>query len=304
MTSIAIDGAGRLFVAGGDHIAVVAPWGEVSSLQIPADEVMLDVTGRVLTVAYRQVRSYFKGNITILAGNGFGSYFGDGGPRNQWRFQNPIGVARDEAGTSTSLTPPTDVSGALLRTREVYDPFGRTRPAGLLCPGYANLLYFSEMKSGTIYTIDRSGRLQIYSQGSGAKPFRSPSGIGFDSRGDLYVADTGNGLLRKVTPDGFVSTIAGGGSSEEDGFGLSLQLKNPCGIAVGSDGTVWFTETDRLRKLTRDGKVATIAGVPLLDAQVCTSTAAGCLSRTRATSRSPRHTRRQMGTRGGEWRTW
>ena len=91
----------------------------------------------------------------------------------------------------------------------------------------ANLLYFSEAKSGTVYTIDRAGRLQVYSRGSGAKPFRSPSGIGFDFRGDLYVADTGNGLIRKVTPDGFVSTIAGGGSSDQDGFGLTLQLKSP-----------------------------------------------------------------------------
>jgi sugar lactone lactonase YvrE len=267
VTSIALDGAGRIFVAGGDHIAVVAPWGEVSSLQIPADEVMLDATGRVLTVAYRQVRSYFKGNTTILAGNGFGSYFGDGGPRNQWRFQNPIGVSRDEAGTLYIA----DTSNGRVR-RVAPDGSLSTLSAALGRPAYfaldnANLLYFSEAKSGTIYTIDRSGRLQIYSQGSGAKPFRSPSGIGFDSRGDLYVADTGNGLLRKVTPDGFVSTIAGGGSSEQDGFGLSLQLKNPCGIAVGSDGTVWFTETDRLRKLTRDGKVATIPGVPLLDAR-------------------------------------
>jgi DNA-binding beta-propeller fold protein YncE len=131
----------------------------------------------------------------------------------------------------------------------------------------ANLLYFSEAKSGVVYNIDRTGKLQVYSKGSGAKPFRSPSGIGFDFRGDLYVADTGNGLIRKVTPDGFVSTIAGGGSSEEDGFGLSLQLKNPCGIAVDPDGVVWFTETARLRKLTPDGKVTTIVGIPLIDAR-------------------------------------
>ena len=79
-------------------IAVIAPWGELGSLNTPSDEVFVDSTGRILTVAYRQVRSYVKENTKILAGNGFGSYFGDGAPPTQWRFQSPTGMARDEAG--------------------------------------------------------------------------------------------------------------------------------------------------------------------------------------------------------------
>jgi sugar lactone lactonase YvrE len=267
VTSIALDGAGRLYAAGGDHIAVVTPWGEASSLKVPADEIFTDAAGRILTVAFRQVRSYLNGNTTILAGSGFGSYFGDGGPRDQWRFQSPTGLARDQAGNLYI----SDSSNGRVR-RIAPDGILSTVSAALGQPAYfgfdsANLLYFSEAKSGIVYRIDRTGKLEVCSKGSGAKPFRSPSGIGFDFRGDLYVADTGNGLIRKVTPDGFVSTVAGGGSSEQDGFALTLQLKNPCGIAVAPDGAVWFTETARLRKLTPDGKIATIEGIPLIDAR-------------------------------------
>ena len=305
VTSIALDGAGRLYAAGGDHVAVITPWGEVSSLKIPADEVFIDAAGRLLTVAYRQVRSYLNGNTTILAGNGFGSYFGDGRPRDQWRFQSPTGVARDQGGNLYIA----DTTNGRVR-RVAPDGSLSTLSAALGQPAYfafdqANLLYFSEARSGTIYTIDRAGKLQVFSQGSGAKPFRSPGGIGFDLRGDLYVADTGNGLLRRVTPDGFVSTVAGGGSSEQDGFGLSLQLKNPCGIAVDADGAVWFTETMRLRKLTPDGKVTTLPGIPLVDARGLHFDSAGRLLIADAGGHrhSPCHDRWQMGTAGRQRRS-
>lgn len=267
VTSIALDSAGRLYASAGDRVAVIAPWGELASLNTPSDEIFVDSTGRILTVAYRQVRSYIKENTKILAGNGFGSYFGDGAPRTQWRFQGPTGLARDQQG---NLFIADTANGGVRRIAP--DGTLSTVSAALGQPAYftfdsANLLYFSEAKSGTVYTFDRSGKLQVYSRGSGAKPFRSPSGIGFDLRGDLYVADTGNGLLRKVTPDGFVSTIAGGGSSELDGFAMTLQLNNPRGLAVAPDGTVWFTETTRLRKLTPDGKITTFSDLPLLDAR-------------------------------------
>ena len=143
-----------------------------------------------------------------------------------------------------------------------------TVAAGLGYPGYfaldrSNLLYFSDSKTGTIHVIDRAGRLQVFSRGSGAKPFRSPTGMAFDARGDLFIADTGNNLIRKITPDGFVSTVAGGGSSEKDGFGTrawNSRARWTCGLARGGDLVHGGHST---RKLTSDGRVRRLSGVPL-----------------------------------------
>lgn len=265
VTSIALDAAGRLHAAGGTRILVVTSAGTVGALETPADEVFIDASGRLLTAAYRQVRSYEGNTVKILAGSGSGGFAGDGSSPDEWRFQHPTGMIRDAAGTLYIA----DTANGRVR-RIASDGSLSTVAAGLGYPGYfaldrSNLLYFSDSKTGTIHVIDRAGRLQVFSRGSGAKPFRSPTGMAFDARGDLFIADTGNNLIRKITPDGFVSNVAGGGSSEKDGFGLSLELKSPVGLAVSPEGEIWFTEATRLRKLTSDGRVSTISGVPLTE---------------------------------------
>jgi uncharacterized protein (TIGR03437 family) len=264
VTSIAVDRMGRMYAAGGDRIAVVSPTGELSFINLAADEVALDANGRILTVAYKQVRSTFAGVTTILAGSRQGIYAGDGGPPEEWRFHRPTGLARDEAG---DLYIADSGNG---RVRKISVDGQLSTMAVLGSPAYFafdfnNVLYVSDSKSGEIYKADPLGKLQLFTKGSGAKPFRNPAGLGFDNRGDLFVADTGNGLIRKVTPDGIVSIVAGGGSSEDDGFGLGLALKSPVGIGVVPDGTVWFTETGRLRKLSREGRITTVLSSPLVD---------------------------------------
>ena len=79
------------------------------------------------------------------------------------------------------------------------------------------------------------------------------------------MADTGNHLIRKVTPDGFVSTVAGGGSSKTDGFALGVALTAPTGLVMTPEGDLYFTETTRVRKLSPDGRITTAPGISLTE---------------------------------------
>ena len=93
--------------------------------------------------------------------------------------------------------------------------------------------------------------------------FDTPSALAIDRLGNLYVADTGNNAIRKVAPDGSVSTLAGGGAPGYlDGAGRAARFDGPVGVAVGRDGTVWVADTynDRIRRIGRDGAVTTVAG--------------------------------------------
>jgi DNA-binding beta-propeller fold protein YncE len=85
-----------------------------------------------------------------------------------------------------------------------------------------------------------------------AAAFDTPSALAIDRLGNLYVADTHNNAIRKVAPDGAVSTLAGGAA----GF------DGPVGVAVDRDGNVYVADTynDRIRRIGKDGAVTTVAG--------------------------------------------
>ena len=96
--------------------------------------------------------------------------------------------------------------------------------------------------------------------------FHSPRGIALDQSGNLYVADTGNSIIRKITPERKVTTLAGaaGQHGTEDGKGSDARFNHPYGITVDRSGTVFVADTDNhmIRKITADGTVTTVAGVP------------------------------------------
>ncbi|MBC3919915.1 gluconolaconase [Undibacterium sp. CY18W] len=93
--------------------------------------------------------------------------------------------------------------------------------------------------------------------------FHTPSGIAFDGKGNLLVADTGNHAIRRISPDGIVTTLAGNGKpGYHDGAGAEAQFNGPVGIAVDAAGNVYVADTynDRIRKIGPDGQVSTLAG--------------------------------------------
>src|SRR5262249_32257173 len=111
----------------------------------------------------------------------------------------------------------------------------------------------------------------VYGQGGiadGAGPdarFSFIEGLAADSVGNLYVMDAGNSNVRKITPDGQVSTFAGatGESGSTDGLGTAAKFNGPSAIAVDAADNVYVVDTYNytIRKITPDGQVTTIAGL-------------------------------------------
>jgi hypothetical protein len=178
------------------------------------------------------------GVVTTLAGLP-GVFGGDDGTNSQARFGNPSGVAVDKAGNLY-----------------VADTFGYT--------------IRKVTAAGTNWVITTlAGRFDWdgFQNGTGANAyFNLPSSVAVDSAGDVYVADTLNHLIRKVTPTGVVTTFAGGAGlvGSVDGTGTAARFYAPTGVAVDSADNVYVADTynNTIRKITPARVVTTLGGLP------------------------------------------
>jgi sugar lactone lactonase YvrE len=96
-----------------------------------------------------------------------------------------------------------------------------------------------------------------------AAQFNTPSALAIDADGTIYVADTGNNAIRRVAPDGRVSTVAGDGvAGYRDGAAAQARFNGPIGVAIDGSGRLFVADTynDRIRVIDRNGTVTTIAG--------------------------------------------
>lgn len=168
--------------------------------------------------------------LSLTAGDGINGL--QDGPVMQARFADPYGVAVDASGT--------------LYVADAGDN-NRIRRIGT---------------DGMVSTLAGSAEGFVDGAGTAAK-FNTPSGLALDSAGNLYVADTGNHAIRKVSPQGVVSTLAGTGvAGFRDGPGAQAQFNGPIGVAVDKSGRVYVADTynDRIRVIQADGRVSTLAG--------------------------------------------
>jgi sugar lactone lactonase YvrE len=115
---------------------------------------------------------------------------------------------------------------------------------------------------GSVTTL--AGGTEGFADGAGAQAsFNTPSGLAIDAEGNLYVADTGNNRIRKVTPEGIVSTVAGDETAGYvDGPAARARFNGPIGVAVDKTGNVFVADTynDRIRRISTDGQVTTLTG--------------------------------------------
>jgi streptogramin lyase len=184
-------------------------------------------------------------DVTTLAGSGaIGSLDGHG---TSATFNTPSSVATDADGNIYVL----EFIGAVVR---------KITPAG------------------DVTTLAGSGTAGFADGTGAAASFGQAYGIATDAAGNVYVADTGNNRIRKITPGGVVTTLAGSGQAgATDGAGSLASFAGPGGLAVDSDGTIYVADTDNslLRKITPAGVVSTLAGQPgVLGAQNGIGTAA------------------------------
>jgi sugar lactone lactonase YvrE len=146
-------------------------------------------------------------------------------------------------------------------------------PAGLISDNAGNI-YVSDQANqrirkiapdGTVTTIAGTNAPGFLDGKGSAAAFRYPGGLGIDKQGNLYVADVSNNSIRKVTPDGTVSTIGGTGAlGYYDGPAATSRFYFPSGVAVDGHGNVYVADTynNCIRMITASGTVSTVAGNP------------------------------------------
>ena len=172
--------------------------------------------------------------VTTMAGLA-GSPGSDDGTRSAARFYVPSNVAVDSVGNVY-------VADTFNHTIRRVTPTGVvSTPAGL---------------AGGFGRVDGTGS---------AARFYIPAGVTADSAGNIYVADTFNATIRKVTPPGVVTTLAGqaGTSGSADGTGSDAQFGVPFGVAMDSTDNIYVADTSNhtIRKVTTTGVVTTLAGL-------------------------------------------
>ena len=135
-------------------------------------------------------------------------------------------------------------------------------------------LYFTSLNcvfrldaSGTLTRIAGNSRAGYSGDGAPAlqAQLNSPAGLAIDSAGDIFIADSGNNVIRKITADGNIHTFAGNGTPGFSGDGnpaIQAQLLSPAGVTVDSSGNVYIADTgnSNIREVTTDGNINTFAG--------------------------------------------
>jgi uncharacterized protein (TIGR03437 family) len=183
-----------------------------------------------------------SGNISTVAGNGTPGYTGDGSDATSAELNDPQGVAVDSAGNiyiaDTANNAVRKVSGGKISSI-VGSPTGSAGYTGDGGPGTTAQVFL-------------------------------PSALALDSSGNLYIADSGNDAIRKLTPGGTISTFAGQGGpgfGGDGGTATRAQINNPSGLAVDSAGNLYIADTtnNRIRMVATNGIITTVAGTSSSD---------------------------------------
>jgi len=232
------------------------------------------------------------GVISTVAGNGIPGYSGDGGPAIAAQLDFPSGVAVDSAGNLyvvdtanervRKVTPEGIISTVAGNGTAGYSGDGGPATAaqlfaldGLAVDSGGNLYIADSFNfrirkvsaAGVINTVVGNGNPGFSGDGGPATAAQigNPTGVAVDSTGNLYFSDVHFHRIRKVTPDGIISTVAGTGTAGFSGDGgpaTAAQLNGPVGVALDSAGNIYIADQSnfRIRKVTAAGLMSTVAG--------------------------------------------
>ncbi|MES2410232.1 MAG: T9SS type A sorting domain-containing protein [Bacteroidota bacterium] len=222
------------------------------------------------------------GVVTTFAGSTQGS---DDGIVTVAKFNNPHGVATDAAGNVyvadllnhriRKITPSGVVSTFAGSSQGYADGPGASArfysPTGVATDGSGNV-YVADYNNNKIRKITSAGVVSTlagsiygFAEGTGASAqFRNPTGVATDALGNVYVADYYNDRIRKITPAGVVTTLAGSGPAlgSSDGIGEAAKFYRPIALTTDETGNVYVSDTlgQKIRKVTPTGVVTTLAG--------------------------------------------
>lgn len=298
-TAIAVDGRGSVYFLDSDNRALreidSAGMLSTTSLAEITRDVDVDAKGVVyLTRGGCVWRRGSTGEFEVVAGVGVPGRAGDGGPAAEAAFSSPTAIAVDSNGQifvldSGNLVVRLVDSSGRVRTiagNGTMARFGDGGPANQASYGCADVvqgpngsLYVSDPVNNRVAVIKTDGTIATLA-GNGASAFsgdggpavaaaiRNPTGLAMSPDGALYVADTGNSAVRRVAPDGLISTVAGSGSRGGGGDGgpaVSATLDRPTVLSFATDGSLYIgdSENTRTRRVGRDGAIETITGATL-----------------------------------------
>ena len=299
-SAVAVDASGNFYIADRDNhrirrvdaggtITTVAGTGErgfggdggpapAARLNGPTG-VAVDASGNLYIADrdnHRIRRVDASGAITTVAGTGERGDWGYGVPAIAARLKGPTGVAVDNTGNlyiadrDNHRIRRVDGSGIITTIAwELRYPEG-------VAVDYTGNLYIADTWNHRIRRVDASGTITTVA-GTGEEGYRGnggaaveaklkvPTGVAVDSSGNLYIADSGNGRVRRVDTSGIITSFAGTGEWGHGGDGgpaVEAQLARPTGVAVDNTGNLYIADrgNDRVRRVNASGTITTIAG--------------------------------------------
>ncbi len=289
-----VTSAGVIYTISGNGSTGLSGDGTAISLSMLAPfSVAADSSGNIYAAEFgtNRIRKLdTKGNITTAIGDGIQGFAGDGGPPNKVEMSLPTGLAVDSSGNilfADSLNNRIrKLAGSTVNTiagNGVLSHSGDgnsatsaqlNTPMGVAVDAAGNT-YISDTANNVVRRVDGSGVISNFagtgtagSSGDGSAAtgaqLSGPQGLAVDTAGNLYIADTQNHRVRKVS-GGTISTVAGSGTAGFAGDGAaagSAQLNLPFAVAVDAAGNLYIAEfaNNRVRKVTAGGTISTLAG--------------------------------------------